>query len=45
VALKLGKCGCGHDTVKVTVTEVNDQVASYQIEGKAKTVKLAWKDA
>ena len=43
VALKPGKCGCGHDLVKVTVTEVKDQVASYEIEGKTKTAKLTGK--
>jgi hypothetical protein len=43
VALKAGKCGCGHDLVKVTVTEVTDQVASYQVDGKAKTAKLTGK--
>ena len=40
VALKPGKCGCGHDLVKVTVTEVKDQVACYEIEGKTRTAKL-----
>lgn len=40
VALKPGKCGCGHDLVKVTVTEVKDEVASYATEGKTKTAKL-----
>ncbi len=45
VALKPGKCGCGHDLVKVTVTEVKDQVASYQIEGQTKTAKLTGKYA
>ena len=43
VALKPGKCGCGHDLVKVSVTEVNDQVASYQVDGNAKTAKLTGK--
>jgi hypothetical protein len=43
VALKPGKCGCGHDLVKVTVTEVKGQVACYAIEGKAKTAKLTGK--
>ena len=43
VALKPGKCGCGHDLVKVTVTDVKEQVASYQIEGKTKTAKLTGK--
>lgn len=43
VGLKAGKCGCGHDLVKVTVTEVKDQVASYQVEGKTKTAKLTGK--
>jgi hypothetical protein len=43
VALKPGKCGCGHDLVKVTVTEVKDQVASYEIKGKTKTAKLTGK--
>jgi hypothetical protein len=43
VALKAGKCGCGHDLVKVTVTEVKDQVASYQADGKTKTAKLTAK--
>jgi hypothetical protein len=43
VALKAGKCGCGHDLVKVTVTEVKDQVASYQADGKTKTAKLTGK--
>ena len=43
VALKPGKCGCGHDLVKVTVTEVKEQVASYEIEGKTKTAKLTGK--
>ena len=33
VALKPGKCGCGHDLVKVTVTGVKDQVATYELDG------------
>jgi hypothetical protein len=36
VALKPGKCGGGHDLVKVTVTEVIYQVASDEVEGKTK---------
>ena len=43
VALKPGKCGCGHDLVKITVTEVKDQVASYEIDGETKTAKLTGK--
>ena len=45
VALKPGKCGCGHDLVKVTVTEVKDQMASFQMDGQAKTAKLTGKYA
>ena len=43
VALKPGKCGCGHDLIKVTVTEVRGQVANYEIEGKMKTANLTGK--
>jgi hypothetical protein len=43
VALKPGKCGCGHDLVKVTVTGVKDQVATYELDGKTKTAKLTGK--
>lgn len=45
VALKPGKCGCGHDLVKVTVSEVKDQVASFEADGKVKTAKLTGKYA
>ena len=40
VALKPGKCGCGHELVKVTVTEVKGQMACYEVDGKTKTAKL-----
>ena len=45
VALQPGKCGCGHDLIKATVTDVKDQVASCEFEGKAKTAKLVGKYA
>ena|SRR5271157_3986112 len=40
VALKPGKCGCGGDLAKVVVTDVKDQVASFQLDGKPRTAKL-----
>ncbi len=45
VSLKPAKCGCGHDLVKVTVTEVKDQVASFELEGKTQAAKLTGKYA
>jgi hypothetical protein len=45
VALKPAKCGCGHDLVKVTVTEVKGQDAHYKVEGKDQTAKLTGKYA
>ena len=45
VALKPGKCGCGHDLAKVTVTGVQDQVATFEIDGKTLTAKLTGKYA
>jgi hypothetical protein len=43
VSLKEGKCGCGHDLVKVTVTQVKGNRALFQMEGKERNVKLTAK--
>ncbi|MBI5685108.1 MAG: hypothetical protein HZC54_08495 [Verrucomicrobia bacterium] len=43
VSLKEGKCACGHDLAKVTVSKVKGATASYEADGKAKTMKLTGK--
>ena len=45
VSLKPAKCGCGHDLVKVNVTEVKGQVATFELDGKIQTAKLTGKYA
>jgi hypothetical protein len=40
VALKPGKCACGEDLAKVTVTEVKGHVATFVADGKTQTVSL-----
>jgi hypothetical protein len=42
--MKPGKCGCGHDLAKVSVTKVKGSKAYYQgADGKEKAFKLAGK--
>ena len=45
MSLKPAKCGCGHDLVKVNVTEVKGQVATFELDGKIQTAKLTGKYA
>jgi len=43
VSLKAGKCGCGHELTRVTITKVKGKKAAYEAGGKEATVKLAGK--
>jgi hypothetical protein len=42
-SLKPGKCGCGHDLVKVSVTKVKGKKAYYDKAGKEQAFKLTGK--
>ena len=43
VSKKPGKCACGHDLVKVTVSKVKGNKASYEVAGKKQTVSMKGK--
>ena len=43
VSVKEGKCNCGHDLKKVTLTKVEGKRGFYESEGKQMTAKLSGK--
>lgn len=43
VSLKEGKCTCGHDLAKETVSKVRGTTASYVVDGKEKRFHLTGK--
>jgi hypothetical protein len=40
VSLKAAKCSCGHDLVKVAITNAKDKKAYFEIGGKEQSVSL-----